>query len=179
MEHRIDRGGVNVFSLSPVLYDNGGEPEFDVFIKCRLDVKYLFKTFMDRELTIAFQQGIVRSVDLPGSLATQLDFLVDMSALAFRDDFRLTGGVLDQNEMPDEARKIRPHYAEELFMTWRDARLSAMRDVMLVFIGALLGLAAACGLEWIRPLINEPDNPATSPAFGRRSPSRKPYRPHF
>jgi hypothetical protein len=36
---------------------------------------------------------------------------------------------------------------------WRDTRKAEFRDILLVFIGGLLGLAASCLLEWVRPYI--------------------------
>ena len=63
-------------------------------------------------------------------------------------DLHLTGGSTDQVEDPDLSRYISAVGSVDI--EWQDERSAQLRDIALVVIGMLLGLAGSCILDWIK-----------------------------
>jgi hypothetical protein len=153
---------MNLFRVSPVALS----PTIASF-DCSIDEKYSHKSFTDRQITVETNATSHRAMGFSvdenyhpeGYVAEFRDVQITMSELAAKDGFRLSGGEISGIAVPDEARMLRPLRlrSNKLIVTWKDADLTAIRDAILLFVGALLGFAAGCVLEWVRPYIARPD----------------------
>jgi hypothetical protein len=147
----------NLFRVSPIDLS----PTIASF-HCSIDEKYSHKSFTERQITVE-TNGWAYRVDksyLPEGYAGEFrDVQISMSELAAKDSFRLSGGEITWIAVPDEARMLRPLRlgGSKLIVAWKDADLTAIRDAILLLVGALLGFAAGCVLEWVRPYIGRPD----------------------
>ncbi len=109
-------------------------------IRCRFSAPLTASpTFTDRSVTIiapAAQSGAA---------------LLDISALGDIDDLRFFGGTV----LPWEGDRTRAFDSRDQLISaeWADVRAEEKRDVFLVIIGALAAIAAATGLEAVRPIV--------------------------
>ncbi len=95
------------------------------------------------------------SVDTMPSLTNLGDHdkivILDLSGLTDRQSIELIGGQRPVTQMSESSRSISEH--DPLTIRWRSGVAAFHRDVMLLAIGALLGVAGACFIEWLRPLL--------------------------
>lgn len=87
-------------------------------------------------------------------------FAIDASPLVNSLSATLSGGSVERVESPDANRRL--SVAEDaVLIRWRSEEELFFRDVWLLAIGALLGLAGACLVEWLRPFLEISPDPTT------------------
>ncbi len=92
-----------------------------------------------------------RSIQVWGHIALTDDrFNVNLSDLADHASFMATGGA-PSDYGNSELNRVVTQDRNSLIVRWRDEEAAWLRDVVLLAIGALLGIAGACLIEWARP----------------------------
>lgn len=107
--------------------------------------------------------------DRRGNLPIEVDF---SGGLTGADDFRVTGISSEGVENVDTSRLLKPGGGGATYY-WRIAALAERREFILVLAGALLGLAAACAIEAVRPFVGKPEAPRPAPGSLERSRNRR------
>ena len=117
-----------------------------ITVQCSTSVSPLRTIFTDRDLIVHFPERI-SPVDKDG--VSTRGFVVDLSEIPNATDIALAGGSEQHTLVSERQRFLEP--GREVRVDWRDAPHTQLRDVPLVLIGGLLGLAATCAIEWARP----------------------------
>jgi hypothetical protein len=138
---------VPVTDIKPRIKDNYDQ---SYTIRCSMGLNPFEKTFSDREIRI--DQNLQSTFwHRNHTTHRQVGYNINLRSFARESGFRITGGLLDGTSIPDEERRLPGGSQARVF--WKDERQSEYRDIFLIVIGSLLGLAATCVLEWIRPLL--------------------------
>ena len=127
---------------APVITDEAGTPD-GVEILCDLDIRPFRETFADRKLLIS-ERGGPPPNDNNGADGVE----VSLENLDGVSDLHLFSETPDSST-PEEDRLIKTTYGQVL-AEWRDTQRVEFRDAILVLVGSLLGLAAACVIELVR-----------------------------
>jgi hypothetical protein len=131
-----------------------------VTLICRVALAPFRRSLTDRRLK--FVNFIADSDQDPSD---ELDYILNVSDLADETQFRIAGGTLRDVDLPDEERRIAgTGSADTIIISWKDENRLALRDVLLVLIGGIVGLGAAAALEWLRPTIDTPGSIPTPDA---------------
>jgi hypothetical protein len=125
-----------------------GQTDHFFEVTCVLTIEPFDQSFVDRKL-------ILRNVGIPEleyrDSYPGVGMVVDFRGLSSAADVRLTGGSLYHVERPDTQRFLQAD--DYLVAEWKDEKSVQLRDIALIFVGSLLGLASSCLLEWIRPYV--------------------------
>ena len=137
---------IRVKKVPPII---SSDPSFDgVEILCDLNLRPFRDTFADRKLRIA-ERGDPPADEDDQNAADGI--VVSFSNLEGISDLQLFSETPD-DKTPQDDRLLGS--GTEVLAEWRDTRQAQFRDVILVLIGSLLGLAATCVIEWARPWLS-------------------------
>lgn len=124
-------------------------PDRWLYLECRLNVRSFAKSFASRSLR--FESAYLLG-GAPGlGPFVQPPYVVNLDAFSLEDAFRIGGGSIDGLQRPDLERRLDIVNARNLTVYWKDERQAELRDILLVVVGGIAGLIAACLLEWMRP----------------------------
>lgn len=126
----VVRVEVGKFLPPPLVYAR------EELVRCYLRISPLHETYTNRT---------VRFVSAP----TAKSYLLDFSRVRGARGFQLLGG---ENEGDERARRLTILGHNELVASWEDEASGQKRDLWLLFIGMVLGVAGAAFLETLRPL---------------------------
>ncbi|MGA3403765.1 MAG: hypothetical protein ABSC95_31515 [Acetobacteraceae bacterium] len=184
-----DESGKTILATYPLTYavadilppglsgTNGKDPKY-VNIDCHFELSPFQATYAGRQLSIrtiggATNPASVTIEPLGNVVFHESPYMVDFSSLDSEEGFRLSGGSPEQVDFPDVQRMLKPGWGRPIHVLWRDTDYSDWRDITLIAVGALLGLAAAAFLESIRPTFERqsdgpPPGRPTEPSAGTR-----------
>jgi hypothetical protein len=114
-----------------------------ISLHCRLAVRPFDETFADRKFQVSY--AVLETEASRG-------IVVDFSRMEGISDLHLASNIAD-SPLIHEGQKLLNPSGGKVNAEWKDTRMLELRDILLVLTGALLGLAASCLLEWVRPYI--------------------------
>jgi hypothetical protein len=143
----------NIFDVlkNRLLDDFVDQDEDDLVITCHTAVQPQDITFSKRRLRVKY----VWMLDQNGNAPFRTDLVVDFSSFALLNELRINGGEPIQGLNPDHTRRMGTE-SEDLELNWIDEGRAMARDGWLVAVGALLGIAGAAFVEWVKSLLPHP-----------------------
>jgi hypothetical protein len=142
-----------IFSVRKV-NDYNKQPDRDIRVICRSTLAPHHDTFTERRLsvwTITERLPVLEVPNMPRYYMRQ-QFIVDYSALAERDGFRVAGGkpVVGDDDVSEGEARLLPsnNWPMQADVVWRESEFT--REVILVIVGGIFGLSGAFLVEAIK-----------------------------
>jgi len=122
-------------------------------MSCPISLAPMHDGSVDRSLQIWGWTGNYAVFTDPQTVVEQ-SFELDLSDLTDRGAIAVSGGYLS-NLGASEMKRAVTSREKVITIRWRSEASAFWRDALLLAIGALLGVAGACLVEWLRPKLEE------------------------